>query len=205
MNNKFFDDDNAERIREKLKEEREINKQKAKFNKMHEVGGNLEGSGGYNTDNEKLLRAYIGHGYDSIIKRGYNIFALLFGPFYILYRKQYVYGLGLMFFYSFLILFSSVVPNVEIPNMGVIPSLGIVITVFVLIALIVGGTFNNIYVSRSIDNVNRLKKEYIAYNTEDLCRSYGGTSFVMAIIAFIVFAFLIIIAFNTTWIKNLIK
>ncbi len=192
MGNKFIDKDTADKVREQQKEEREINKQKAKFNRMNEVGRNLEGSGGYNYDNEALLRAYIGNGYDTIIKRGFNIFAFLLGPFYILYRKMYVYGFGLMVFY-FLLFMSSFV----------LPELWMTIGIFVLIQLVIGGTFNSKYVSYAIDEVNRLKKEYISYDTADLCRSYGGTSIVMAIISSIVF--MLIIAFATPWIKKLIK
>ena len=59
-------------------------------------------------NDEELLRAYVGKNYDKIVKSPISICSLLFGLFYVLYRKMWL--LGVMWF---LLMF---VANLFLPN-----------------------------------------------------------------------------------------
>lgn len=48
-----------------------------------------------NSDDEELINAYVGTKYDKFKNGKFNIWALLFGPLYLAYRKMFWYGIGL--------------------------------------------------------------------------------------------------------------
>lgn len=184
MNNKFFDEESVERVREKQKEEATINKQKAEFAKINFNNSNLEGSKGFNYQNEELLKAYIGSNYDNMMKRNFSIWAIIFGPLHYLYWKMYLQGGFLLLFENFIIAFLN-------KYIGVY-----VYAIIVLLRLIYGATFKESYINHAINKVMNIKKKYVTKNTNEICAKQGGPSIVMAILFIIALEFVFLVVRN---------
>lgn len=175
----FFDEETVDKIREHDKEQIALNKKKGQFNKVNTAMGSY---GNYNYENEDLLRTYVGDKYPDFMTKSFNIWAFLFGPFYLLYRKMYLYGFLLTLFMTTI---DTYFININLKN-------SIIVLIFDLVLnLIIGLSFNRLYIGTSINEINRLKKEYPTLDTNELCRNQGGTSIVMAIIIGFVIAILV--------------
>jgi len=184
MNNKFFDEENVEKVREKQKEEAAINKQKAEFAKINFNNSNLEGSNGYNYQNEQLLRNYIGPNFDNMMKRNFSIWAIIFGPLYYLYWKMYLQGGFFLLFENFIIAFLQ-------KYIGVF-----VYLIILLLRLIYGATFKDSYINHAINKVMIIKKKYVTKNTSEICAKQGGPSIIMAIISILAIEFVFFLLRN---------
>lgn len=174
MNKPFFDEETVEKVREHDKEEIVLNRKKQNFNKITTA---MDSYNDYNYNNEALLMSYIGPKYKYFVTRKFNWSAFFFGAIYMLYRKMYIYGL-------LLTVFLSIVNNYFV-KIG--EKASILVLVFDLILyLIIGLSFNGMYVGSCINDINRLKQEYPTLDTNELCKKKGGTSLIIAIIVSII-------------------
>ena len=181
MNNKpFFDEETVDKIREHDKEQIVLNKKKGDFNKITTV---TDSYGKYNYDNEELLKTYVGEKYPDFMTKSFNVWAFLFGPFYLLYRKMYLYGFLLSLFFAII---NNYFIKIDLKT-------SIIVLVFDLIlCIVVGLSFNRLYIGLCINEVNRLKRDYPTLDTNELCKKYGGTSIILAILANVVIVTLVV-------------
>lgn len=182
-NQPFFDEETVEKIREHDKEQFEINKKKANFNKINTAADSYSK---YSYENEELLKTFVGDEkkYVKFMTKNFNVWAFFFSAFYMLYRKMYLYGFLLS-------LFLSIVSNYFLQiNMTLLT--GIMVLAFCLImGLMVGFSFNRLYIGSCINEINRLKTEYPTLDTKELCRKQGGKSFFLALIAIFIINLLV--------------
>ncbi len=110
--NKFFDEETVENVREYEKTERALNEEKKKFDQIHkqEIMAEAAKSG---LDPNELLETFIGKNYNRITGKSFNWSAFFFGSFYVLYRKMYLYGLLLMIFTNIISIFSLNIANID--------------------------------------------------------------------------------------------
>lgn len=95
-----------------------------------------------NPDDEELINAYVGTKYDKFKNGKFNIWALLFGPLYLAYRKMFWYGIGLC-------VVETILTNVV--KIGII--FGLILRV--VLALFV----NKLYLQEASKRVNKIKSE----------------------------------------------
>lgn len=141
-------------------------------------------------NDEELLRAYVGKNYDKIVKSPISICSLLFGLFYVLYRKMWL--LGVMWF---LLMF---VANLFLPNFASL--------IVVVLNIAVAVMFHNLYLSNAKDEVRKIKQTSPGITPEVLkeaCAKKGGTSMPALIIAIVVYALLV--AYVVITVNDLIK
>ena len=126
---------------------------------------------------EDYLKAYIGENYQNIRKKRFSIVTLIFGPFYLIYKKIYIPGiillgvLGMAYYY-----------NSEV---------GLFLTI--VLNLFLGYKFNTIYYEHAkkkideikIRNPNKSKEELL-----DICKQKGKP--LMVLVIFIAFIFMIV-------------
>lgn len=120
-----------------------------------------------NNDEENLIKAYIGKDSENIYNESFSIWTLLFGSFYVFYRKMWLLGILMTIFYFCV--------NTFIPEYYYINF---------LIDLLVSLFFNKYYVSKVKEKVRMIKERNPGYNTPDLmnsCIKEGGTSILSAI------------------------
>lgn len=128
-------------------------------------------------DNISLVEAYVGN-YESFRNTNFNIFYLLFGPFYALYRKLYSLGFGLIIFRIILLLFDI--------KLYVILSLVLDIAISLM--------FNNMYLRHVSKKVETIKRNLLGKSRDEVlryCRSVGGTSILLPILLYIIFSMFI--------------
>ena len=178
-NKSFFDEEAVEKIREHDKEQLALNRKKGEFNK---VNTSMDSYGKYNYENEDLLKTYVGEKYPDFMTKSFNIWAFLFGSFYLLYRKMYLYGFLLSLF---LTITNTYFISIDLKN-------SIIVLIFDLILnVIIGLSFNRLYIGSCINEINRLKMDYPTLDTNELCRKQGGTSLVLAVGANIIIIVLV--------------
>lgn len=117
------------------------------------------------TEDQELLKAFIGKNYDNITTGKFNIGAFFFSSLYLCYRKMFLYGL-LLFIVTLIIL-----------NFINIPALGTAINVLLAIF------FNKFYVKEANKRVQKIKQKNPDKSFEQLkeiCTKKGGTSFGLA-------------------------
>lgn len=116
-------------------------------------------------DDLKLLRAYIGKNYESIVNKRFNVFGFVFTFFYALYRKMY--------FLSFLFL-------ICILGLIFIKNLIVILIIYILLSIGMGLFFNKIYiyfVKRKINKIKLKNNDLSFYELKDICSLKGGTDF----------------------------
>jgi len=127
-------------------------------------------------DAYKLVLAYIGTNYDKILSKGFSMPALLFGPFYMLYRKLNLFGViiilaldGLIFYFCTLKWYV----------------LGIVF--YVLACFVLALFVNALYLNTAKKKIERIKLDFVNFSDMlDASRKAGGVSFVWLIIMIVV-------------------
>ena len=127
-------------------------------------------------DEEELLNAYIGKNIEGIKNETFSWCFFFFGSLYLLYRKMWLYGFGLIFGLLILYLF--------LPILGSIASFGATILFSI--------KFKEWYIQDAKDKINQIKTLNPGKSTEELkaiCKKKGGTT----IIPVIVFAILVFI------------
>ena len=113
---------------------------------------------------DKYVKAYIGQNYQSIKKMKFSFPSLIFGPWYLLYRKVWGYAIGIFIIsIAAAILLSSDIADI--------------INTFINIFL--AFKFQSIYMKQAEENVEQIKQQNLDKTTNellDICRKKGGTS-----------------------------
>lgn len=133
------------------------------------------------TNDDEMLSLYVGKNYGKISSRFINFSAIIFGPFYYMYRKMLI--LGILIFVGLLFL------HHQYSNY-------IVDAVYYLIF---GVIFNILYMSKSIRKTNKIKNKYSNYDKYSMgrvCSKKGGRSILLALFGFII-SLIILVAFCT--------
>lgn len=115
---------------------------------------------------EDLLVAYVGSNFEKIASTPFNIAAFFFGNLYLFFRKKILYGLVLFIIQTVLSRFV----NTFLVSIG--------------IAIIIGVSFNGIYIKDAKNYIENLKKKNpTKSNAElrDICKKSGGVSFLYLI------------------------
>ena len=118
-------------------------------------------------EDDELLNAYIGSNHQEFIPGKLNIFALLLGPFYVIYRKMWLLFIAMLVTYSLLSLLSNIYMIVSY------------ILAFCVI-IYFGMNFNAMYISDCLDKIYNIRKNNPDKNFEELkvlCEEKGGTLF----------------------------
>ena len=127
-------------------------------------------------DAYKLVLAYIGPNYDKILSKGFSVPALLFGPFYLLYRKLNLIGV-----------FTIIILDVLVFYFCTLKWYALGIIFYLLAAFILALFVNSIYLSTAKKKIDRIKLDYVNFSDMlDASRRTGGTSFVWIIIMTII-------------------
>lgn len=132
---------------------------------------------------EEYLKAYIGKNYDSLKNEKISIPALLFGPFYLLYRKMWLDALIVS-------LISIILINYTTTELFIILQ--------ILIEIYLGLKLNSIIIQRASSNVEKIKMSNPDKSDKDIlkiCQKSGNTSIISVIISI-----LIILAFTYPYI-----
>ncbi len=114
-----------------------------------------------NSNDEELLRAFIGNNYDKITTKRFNFAGFFFTTCYLFYRKMFLYGL-LFFLINFVIV-------------NIIKSF----IINLLLCIVVGFFVNKIYLHYAKKKIAKIKLENPQKNIEELksiCSNKGGTS-----------------------------
>lgn len=134
------------------------------------INNNIINSNNNQTDEEELLKSFIGKNYDKITTRPFNIAGFFFTTFYLFYRKMFLYGI-ILFLINLII--SIIISNVFVT---------------LLIAIIFGAIVNKIYLNYSKKKIAKIKLKNSGKNIEELtmiCSNKGGTSIGLIFLGFI--------------------
>ena len=122
-------------------------------------------------NDDELLSLYVGNNYGKISQNLFNPSAIVFGPFYYMFRKMFMTGLlifvGLLFLHH------------QYENY----------IVDIVFYLAFGLIFNILYLSKAIRKTNKIKTKYSSYDNYTLgrmCTKKGGRSIFQAIFGFII-------------------
>ena len=129
-------------------------------------------------ERNELLDTYVGRNYRKIAGKALNFSALIFCPFYYLYRKMVI--LGILIFVGLLF--------VHLKFNNIAYDIGYY--------LIFGFLFNFLYLAKSQRRVSRIKMkngEFDTYTVSRICSKNGGTSIILLILGVLID--LIILAF----------
>lgn len=113
-----------------------------------------------NTNDEELLKAFVGNNYEKITTNAFNVAGFFFPSFYMFYRKMFLYGI-----LAFLI-------NIAIVNV-------VKLSTSMVFNLIVGLFINQLYLSYAKNKINKIKfkNSNKSFNEiKEICVSKGGTS-----------------------------
>ena len=126
-----------------------------------------------NISDEDLKNAYIGNNSDKIIEGKFSVPAFFFGAYYLLFRKMWLYGI------SWIVLI--IAGEIFIPDYVSFISLAL--------AIIMGITFNRMYLQTIDQKIDKLKQLNMDKNKQELlkiCKQKGGTSVGGVILSMIV-------------------
>ena len=118
------------------------------------------------SNDDELLKAFIGNNYEKITTRPFNFAGFFFGTFYMFYRKMFLYSI-LLFIVTTIIL-SFCIKNVLIAFI-----------ISILFRIVVGLLINKVYLFYAKKKINIIKVENPQKSIEELkniCSSKGGTS-----------------------------
>ena len=142
------------------------------------------------SDDEELLKAFIGANYEKLTTKKFNLAGFFFEAFYMFYRKMFGWGL--------LVILIITAVSTYLTNANNFLSSPLVILIFMLVVgTIVGLTVNKIYVQHAKKKIDKIKAANPQMSTDDLkviCAKKGGTSIgliFLGIIIMIAFAFLL--------------
>lgn len=131
---------------------------------------------------DRFIEAYIGEDYKWIMKRPFNIYALLLSWMYFIYRKLYIIGILGLALSGIILRF---IPSLIVP--------------YIVISMIASGAlFNKIYlkqiekrVNKIIDNNNMTDN----FTVEEICKKKGGVNVIIALIIFFIFLCITFLSF----------
>lgn len=114
---------------------------------------------------DKYIKAYIGHNYELIKKMKFSFPALIFGPWYLLYRKVWGYAIGaiIISFAALFLLEGDLADFIDF-----------------IINIYFACKFKEIYTKQAEDQVESIKQQNLDKSTNELlevCRKKGGASF----------------------------
>lgn len=140
---------------------------------------NLNNLSNYNhVNDEKLINTYIGKNADKL-KKGFSLNTLIFGFFYILYRKMWLLGF-VWIFISFVISFV-----VELLSLSAVVTLVLELIVNLIMAFI----FKKAYLKKVIEKVEQIKVRNIGKSNEELirlCAKKGGTTIIGVAVSIVI-------------------
>ena len=113
---------------------------------------------------DKYVKAYIGQNYQSIKKMKFSFPALIFGPWYLLYRKVWGYAIAIII--------------ISIAAQFLLTS-DLKDFVNIIMNIFVACKFQSIYMKQAEDKVEQIKQQNLDKTTNellDICRKKGGTS-----------------------------
>ena len=113
---------------------------------------------------DKYVKAYIGQNYQSIKKMKFSFPSLIFGPWYLLYRKVWGYAIAIII--------------ISIAAQFLLTS-DLKDFVNIIMNIFVACKFQSIYMKQAEDKVEQIKQQNLDKTTNellDICRKKGGTS-----------------------------
>ena len=113
---------------------------------------------------DKYVKAYIGQNYQSIKRMKFSFPALIFGPWYLLYRKVWGYAIAIII--------------ISIAAQFLLTS-DLKDFVNIIMNIFVACKFQSIYMKQAEDKVEQIKQQNLDKTTNellDICRKKGGTS-----------------------------
>ena len=113
---------------------------------------------------DKYVKAYIGQNYQNIKKMKFSFPALIFGPWYLLYRKVWGYAIAIII--------------ISIAAQFLLTS-DLKDFVNIIMNIFVACKFQSIYMKQAEDKVEQIKQQNLDKTTNellDICRKKGGTS-----------------------------
>lgn len=122
------------------------------------------------SSDEDYLKAYIGENYNTIKSKNFSIFAFLFGAFYLIYRKLWLYAIVLIIGELLLV-------NYLEPNTAMLVQLAII--------TFIGFKFNSFYLKHCEKEVEQIKisnPDKTSSEMLDICKKKGGTIGLMSVI-----------------------
>ena len=129
----------------------------------------------FNTPNDsgedKYIKAYIGPNFDKIKKMKFSFPALIFGPWYLLYRKVWGYAIAAI------IISLAATMLLEADTADIV---SLIINIFLALK------FQSIYMKQAEDHVENIKQQNLDKSTTELlnvCKKKGGTSTKGAVVA----------------------
>lgn len=133
---------------------------------------------------DKYIKAYVGENYSKIKKQKFSFPALIFGPWYLLYRKVWGYAIALL-----IISIAAVILLNDYADI-----------VNTIISIFVAFKFNSIYMKQAENHVESIKQQNLDKSTLELlevCKKKGGTSKKGIIITIVGLIILTVFAFFT--------
>ena len=133
-------------------------------------------------DNISMVESFVGPSYEKLRRIGFNIWFFLFGPYYMLYRKMYVYGFIYLLLMAFIFIF-----------------LTDIFFIVGIVNVLVSFKFNNIYlsyVSRKVESVRTLCADQ--NNRSEVlkkCSEQGGCNIAVVLLGMAAYGYL---TFNKT-------
>lgn len=130
--------------------------------------------------NDELLEFFIGDNLDKIKNKKLNFSAFLLNMFYFMYRKLFLYGIG-MFLVNLVIVYFTKNIMIEL----------IIYGVYSIISCIL---FNNLYLKNAKKKIDKLKNRGVNF-IEDSCSKSGGTNIIIPIIFLLIYIIFMIFIF----------
>jgi|GEM_PF-4046358 len=143
-------------------------------NMIHQENNNHQVNINYNNafDNEELIATYMRKNTNEIKNSKFSVLALLFGAYYLVYKKMYLYGLIFIAITTIIsFIFTSSTYLVTIP-----------------IHIFLAKTFDEIYLKHAEKKVNMIKNNNRNKSNKEIleiCNKKGGTNILITILLFV--------------------
>ena len=157
--NKYFDEETVEKVREYEKTDRAKAEEKKIFEQMHKKEIMAEAAKSAIDPNE-LLDTYIGKNSNKITGKNSNWSAFFFGSFYAFFRKMYVYGFLLMVFTSTVSIYITRALGGDRRTTDPMMVLLAAAAFYIIVDVIVGLTFNGMYLNNCMGKINEIRDRY---------------------------------------------
>lgn len=133
---------------------------------------------------EDYTTTYVGNNYKTISERKFSFSAFFFDFFYLLYRKMWLYGFGLLISYIIVCIFA----------------IKFLVVYVIIMKIVLGLSFNKLYIQHINQKINKIKEENNnkqSLEILNICKKKGGVSVgtvvISSILAVIVIITLILI------------
>lgn len=126
----------------------------------------------YSNSDEDYKKAYIGKNYEKIKEGKFSIPAFIFGGYYFLYRKLWLYAIILIIFNLAITFFVEDYSSI----------------IIIITYILVGMKFNSIYLKKVDQNIEKIKQQNLDKTSNELlniCRKKGGVSVASVVITFV--------------------